>query len=65
VIAKPRILIVEDQDSERNALERVLRVAQYDVVTAANAEEPSISAIRQSTWSSAICGWAGGAASTS
>jgi DNA-binding NtrC family response regulator len=39
VIAKPRILIVEDQDSERNALERVLRVAQYDVVSAANAEE--------------------------
>jgi DNA-binding NtrC family response regulator len=39
MITKPRILIVEDQDSERNALERVLRVAQYDVVTAANAEE--------------------------
>jgi len=39
MITKPRILIVEDQDSERNALERVLRVAQYDVVSAANAEE--------------------------
>lgn len=37
--AKPRILIVEDQESERNALERVLRVAQYDVVTAPSAEE--------------------------
>ena len=28
---KGRILVVEDQESERNALERVLRVAQYDV----------------------------------
>jgi two-component system, NtrC family, response regulator HydG len=36
---KPRILIVEDQESERSALERVLRVAQYDVATAASAEE--------------------------
>ena len=39
MITKPRILVVEDQESERNALERVLRVAQYDVVTAVNAEE--------------------------
>lgn len=39
MITKPRILIVEDQDSERNALERMLRVAQYEVVSAANAEE--------------------------
>jgi DNA-binding NtrC family response regulator len=39
MIQKSRILVVEDQDSERNALERVLRVAQYDVVAAANAEE--------------------------
>jgi two-component system, NtrC family, response regulator HydG len=36
---KSRILVVEDQEAERKALERVLRVAQYDVVTAANAEE--------------------------
>ena len=36
---KPRILIVEDQESERSALERVLRVAHYDVVTASSAEE--------------------------
>jgi two-component system, NtrC family, response regulator HydG len=36
---KPRILIVEDQESERSALERVLRVAHYDVATAASAEE--------------------------
>jgi two-component system, NtrC family, response regulator HydG len=36
---KPRILIVEDQEVERSALERVLRVAQYDVATAASAEE--------------------------
>lgn len=36
---KPRILVVEDQESERSALERVLRVAQYDVATAASAEE--------------------------
>jgi two-component system, NtrC family, response regulator HydG len=34
-----RILVVEDQEAERKALERVLRVAQYGVVTAANAEE--------------------------
>jgi two-component system, NtrC family, response regulator HydG len=39
MIQKPRILVVEDQESERSALERVLRVAQYDVVAAANAEE--------------------------
>jgi two-component system, NtrC family, response regulator HydG len=39
MIARPRVLIVEDQESERKALERVLRVAQYDVVAAANAEE--------------------------
>jgi two-component system, NtrC family, response regulator HydG len=39
MIQKSRILVVEDQESERNALERVLRVAQYDVVAAANAEE--------------------------
>jgi DNA-binding NtrC family response regulator len=36
---KRRILVVEDQESERNALERVLRVAQYDVVTAKSAED--------------------------
>jgi DNA-binding NtrC family response regulator len=36
---KRRILVVEDQESERNALERLLRVAQYDVATAPNAEE--------------------------
>jgi DNA-binding NtrC family response regulator len=36
---KPRVLIVEDQEAERNALQRVLRVAQYDVVSAASAEE--------------------------
>jgi DNA-binding NtrC family response regulator len=34
-----RILIVEDQESERKALERVLRVARYDVAAAPNAEE--------------------------
>ncbi len=34
-----RILIVEDQESERRALERVLRLAQYDVATATSAEE--------------------------
>jgi DNA-binding NtrC family response regulator len=34
-----RILVVEDQEPERRALERVLRVARYDVVTAASAEE--------------------------
>src|SRR5688572_14701979 len=34
-----RVLIVEDQESERSALERMLRVAQYDVVAAASAEE--------------------------
>jgi DNA-binding NtrC family response regulator len=39
MIQKPRVLIVEDQESERSALERVLRVAQYDVVAAASAEE--------------------------
>src|SRR5262245_48641262 len=36
---KTRILVVEDQEAERKALERVLRVAHYDVVTAASAEE--------------------------
>lgn len=36
---KRRILVVEDQESERNALERVLRVAQYDVLTAKSAED--------------------------
>jgi DNA-binding NtrC family response regulator len=36
---KPRILVVEDQDSERRALERLLRLAKFDVVTAVNAEE--------------------------
>src|SRR5262245_59487571 len=39
MVEKSRILVVEDQESERNALERVLRVAQYEVVAAANAEE--------------------------
>src|SRR6476661_7233935 len=39
MIEKSRILIVEDQETERRALERVLRVAQYEVVEAANAEE--------------------------
>src|SRR5437773_6644275 len=39
MIQKSRILVVEDQESERNALERVLRVAHYDVVAAASAEE--------------------------
>ena len=39
MIQKSRVLIVEDQESERSALERVLRVAQYDVVAAASAEE--------------------------
>src|SRR5262245_685972 len=39
MIQKSRILVVEDQESERNALERVLRVAQYDVVAAGSAEE--------------------------
>src|SRR5205809_5983442 len=34
-----RILVVEDQEPERKALERVLRVAKYDVVAAASAEE--------------------------
>ncbi|HZN33141.1 MAG TPA: sigma 54-interacting transcriptional regulator, partial [Pirellulaceae bacterium] len=34
-----RVLIVEDQESERRALERVLRVADYDVATASSAEE--------------------------
>src|SRR5256885_9884844 len=34
-----RILVVEDQEPERKALERVLRVARYDVVAAASAEE--------------------------
>jgi DNA-binding NtrC family response regulator len=33
------ILIVEDQETERRALERVLRLAHYEVVTAASAEE--------------------------
>jgi DNA-binding NtrC family response regulator len=36
---KPQILVVEDQESERNALVRVLRLAQYDVSSAPNAEE--------------------------
>jgi two-component system, NtrC family, response regulator HydG len=39
MIQKSRVLIVEDQESERSALERMLRVAQYDVVAAASAEE--------------------------
>lgn len=36
---RPCILVVEDQDSERKALERLLRLAKFDVVTACNAEE--------------------------
>jgi len=36
---RAKILVVEDQESERRALERVLRVAKYDVVAAASAEE--------------------------
>jgi DNA-binding NtrC family response regulator len=39
MIQKSRVLIVEDQEAERRALERVLRVAHYDVVEAASAEE--------------------------
>src|SRR5262245_27257036 len=35
----PRILVVEDQEAERKALERVLRVERYDVVAASSAEE--------------------------
>jgi len=34
-----RILVVEDQEPERRALERVLRVARYEVVAASSAEE--------------------------
>ncbi len=34
-----RILVVEDQEPERKALERVLRVARYEVVAAVSAEE--------------------------
>jgi DNA-binding NtrC family response regulator len=34
-----RILVVEDQEPERKALERVLRVARYEVVAASSAEE--------------------------
>ena len=34
-----RILVVEDQEPERRALERVLRVARYEVVAAPSAEE--------------------------
>lgn len=39
MIHSPRILVVEDQESERKALERMLRIARYDVVAAASAEE--------------------------
>jgi DNA-binding NtrC family response regulator len=39
MIHKSRILVVEDQESERNALERLLRVARYEVVAASSAEE--------------------------
>lgn len=36
---KRRILIVEDQEAERKALERVLRVAQFDVFAVSSAED--------------------------
>lgn len=36
---KTQVLIVEDKESERDALARVLRLDDHDVVTAANAEE--------------------------
>jgi two-component system, NtrC family, response regulator HydG len=39
MIDRSRILVVEDQESERSAMERMLRVAQYDVVAAGSAEE--------------------------
>ena len=39
MIQKARVLVVEDQEAERHALERLLRLAQYDVVAAASAEE--------------------------
>ena len=35
----PRILIVEDKPSEREAIARVLRIEKYDVLTAANPKE--------------------------
>jgi CheY-like chemotaxis protein len=39
MIQKARVLVVEDQEAERHALERLLRLAQYDVVAAGSAEE--------------------------
>ena len=33
---RPRILIVEDDDSEREALARVLRLEKYQVIAARN-----------------------------
>lgn len=39
MIQKARVLVVEDQEAERHALERLLRLAQYEVVAAASAEE--------------------------
>ena len=47
---QPRILVVEDQEAERNALQRVLRVAQYEVVSAASAKRRSTGATSRSTW---------------
>src|SRR5581483_3294339 len=37
--SKKRILVVEDGDTEREALARMLRVEQFDVVTARNPGE--------------------------
>ena len=36
---RPRILIVEDQETERRALERLLKLEKFDVLTARDAEE--------------------------
>jgi DNA-binding NtrC family response regulator len=37
--AKPNILVIDDDRAVREALDRVLRVEQFEVVLAANAEE--------------------------
>ena len=34
-----RVLVVDDEESVRNLLQRILKEASYDVVTAANGQE--------------------------
>jgi DNA-binding response OmpR family regulator len=51
--SKPRILVVEDKPSEREALARLLKLEHYDVETANRRNRRWSSCTSRSIWSSA------------